>query len=99
MRSMSNKGFRNGKATLDNGYGMFLCFVEYKQKDKGHLLVKVDKFYSSSQLCHCCGYKNKELKNLRIRKWTCPSCGTFHDRDDNAAKNIEAEGLRIYKAV
>ena len=99
LKSISNKGFGNGKATMDNGYGMFLQFVAYKQADKGHMLIKVDKFYPSSQLCSNCGYKNPELKDLRIRKWICPVCGTVHDRDENAAKNIEAEGLRIYKAA
>ena len=59
-------------------------------------LVKVDKWFSSSQLCHLCGYRNKNLKDLRIRKWDCPHCGYKGiDRDWNAAINIKAEGLRI----
>ena len=53
MRSMSNKGFGNGKATLDNGYGMFLSMLEYKLSDRNKYLVKVDKWYPSSQICHC----------------------------------------------
>ena len=95
MRALSNKGFGNGKATMDNGYGMFLRFVEYKQQEKGHVLIKVDKFYASSQLCSCCGHKQK-LK-LSDRTYICPSCGLVIDRDTNAAKNIETEGLRIYR--
>ena len=95
MRALSNKGFGNGKATLDNGYGMFLRFVEYKQQAKGHVFIKVNKFYPSTQLCSCCGHKQK-LK-LSDRVYICPSCGLVNDRDTNAAKNIETEGLRIYK--
>lgn len=95
MRAMSNKGFGNGKSTMDNGYGMFLRFVEYKQRDRGHAFIKVDKFYPSSQLCSCCGHKQK-LK-LSDRVYVCPSCGLVIDRDTNAAINIETEGLRIYR--
>ncbi|MDD3417560.1 MAG: RNA-guided endonuclease TnpB family protein [Lachnospiraceae bacterium] len=97
MKSMSNSGFKNGKSTLDNGYGMFLQMVDYKQKDKGHFLVKVDKWYPSSQLCNCCNHQNPEIKNLLIRNWTCSVCKTEHDRDYNAALNIKKEGYRIYQ--
>ena len=65
--------------------------------DRGKYFVKVDKWYPSSQLCHCCGSRNPALKDLRIRKWKCPNCGTYHDRDTNAAVNILHEGLRILK--
>lgn len=96
MRAMSNKGFGNGKATLDNGYGMFLNMLEYKLKDKGGYLVKVDKFFPSSQICNCCGFQNPILKDLSIRHWDCPNCGmTNIDRDVNAAQNIKHEGLRL----
>ena len=71
--------------------------AEYKAKLKGKLLIKVDKWYPSSQLCHCCGCREPLLKDLRIRKWECSCCGTFHDRDTNAAINILHEGLRILK--
>ena len=97
MRAMANKGFGNGKATLDNGYGMFLAMLGYKLEERGKQLVKVDKWYPSSQICSCCGYQNKALKNLQIRKWICPVCGAHHDRDYNAAINIRHEVLRILK--
>ena len=97
MKSMSNKGFRNGKATMDNGYGMFLNMLEYKLTDRGKYLVKVDKWYPTSQICHCCGYQNPLLKDLSIRKWICPRCGSSHERDVNAAINILGEGLRLLK--
>lgn len=95
IRSMANRGFGNGKATMDNGYGMFLSMLEYKLSDRNKYLVKVDKWYPSSQLCHCCGTQNPQLKDLRIRKWECPVCHAHHERDVNAAINILQEGLRI----
>ncbi len=100
MRTMANKGFRNGKATLDNGYGMFVNFLEYKLKDRGGYLIKVDKWFPSSQLCHWCGYRSENLKDLRIRKWDCPYCGHKGiDRDWNSAINIKAEGLKILQSA
>lgn len=96
MMNLSSKGFRNGKATLDNGYGMFLVMVEYKQQAKGHHFVRVDKWYPSSQICGCCGFKNPIAKDLSVRKWVCPECNTTHDRDLNAANNIKKEGYCTY---
>ena len=95
MRSMANKGFGNGKATLDNGYGMFLHVLSYKLERKGGNLIKVEWNYPSSQLCNCCGYKNPLVKDIKVREWTCPNCGIHHDRDYNAAKNIKKRGLEI----
>ena len=94
MRAMSNKGFGNGKATLDNGYGKFRWMLEYKLEERGKRLIEVDRFYPSSQLCSCCGARHPELKNLSIRRWIC-ECGAVHDRDVNAAKNIKTEGLCV----
>ena len=96
MRSMSNKGFGNGKATLDNGYGLFLNMLKYKLADRGKYLVKVDKWFPSSQICHCCGIVHPEMKDLRIRTMTC-DCGLIISRDQNAAINIKNEGLRILR--
>ena len=96
MRSLSNKGFGNGKATLDNGYGLFLNMLEYKLADRGKYLVKVDKWFPSSQICHCCGIVHPEMKDLRIRTMTC-DCGLIISRDQNAAINIKNEGLRILR--
>jgi len=91
---MSNKGFGNGKATMDNGYGMFLNMLEYKLSDRGKYFVKVDKWYPSSQICHNCGKIHHEMKDLKIRTMSC-DCGYHMDRDQNAALNILEEGLRI----
>lgn len=96
MRALSNKGFKNGKATMDNGYGMFLNMLQYKQEARGHVLIKIDKFYPSSQTCSVCGSVHPITKDLSVRKWTCPDCGAKHDRDINAAINIKEEGYRLY---
>ena len=95
MRSMSNKGFGNGKATMDNGYGLFLNMLEYKLADRGKLFVKVDKWFPSSQICNGCGSIHK--LELSERTYRCPDCGTVIDRDLNAALNIKDEGLRILR--
>ena len=96
MKAMSNKGFGNGKATLDNGYGMFLNMLEYKLADRGKYFIKVDKWYPSSQLCSCCG-KQKKL-TLADRMYKC-DCGLAINRDHNAAINIKNEGLRLLKSA
>lgn len=96
MRSMANRGFGNGKATLDNGYGMFLGMLEYKLTERGKYLIKVDRWFPSSQICHCCGSIHPEMKDLRIRTMDC-DCGYHIDRDQNAALNILDEGLRLLK--
>lgn len=98
MKSMSNKGFGNGKATLDNGYGMFLSMLEYKLSDRNKYLVKVDKWFPSSQICYCCGTLHPEMKDLRIRTMKC-DCGLTISRDQNAAINILQEGLRLLNKV
>lgn len=98
MKSMSNKGFGNGKTTMDNGYGMFLSMLEYKLSDRNKYLIKIDKWFPSSQICHCCGTLHPEMKNLAIREMIC-NCGNIISRDQNAAINILNEGLRLLREV
>ena len=68
--------------------------LQYKAEFTGSMVLEVDPFYPSSQLCSCCGHKNPTVKNLGIRMWTCPNCGSVHDRDINAAKNILRQALK-----
>lgn len=82
-----------GKSVSDNGWGMFVTYLKYKLEEQGKRLVKVDQFFASSQICNICGYKNTTTKNLAVRAWDCPGCGTHHDRDINAAINIRNEGI------
>jgi len=73
---------------------MLLNFLDYKLEREGGKLVEVDRFYPSTKLCSCCGFKN-DLLTLSIREWICPECKSHHDRDENAAKNLREEGMRI----
>lgn len=85
------KNHHLAQAISDCSWGMFINMLEYKCDN----LVKIDKWFASSQTCSECGYINTATKNLTIREWTCPKCGTIHNRDLNAAKNIEREGLSL----
>ncbi len=89
------KNHRLAKAISDAAWGEIVRQLEYKCNWYGKELVKVDRFYPSSQTCNLCGFKNSDTKNLAIREWDCPECGEHHDRDVNAAKNILDEGLRM----
>lgn len=97
MRAMA-QSLNFGKSVSDNGWGMFTTFLKYKLEEQGKRLVKIDKFFASSQLCSVCGYQNPNTKDLSVREWTCPNCGTHHDRDINAAINIRNEGMHLVTA-
>ena len=74
----------------------FIRVLKYKSKWLGKKVIEINKYYPSSQSCNRCGFKNEEVKDLSVRKWTCRRCGLIHDRDINASINIMFEGLKIY---
>ena len=94
MKDMSQT-LHFGKSVSDNSWGMFKNMLIYKAEMAGKQIIQVDKLFPSSQMCSQCGYINKDTKDLSIREWTCPKCGTYHNRDHNAAKNLKTEALRI----
>ena len=97
MEDLNVKGMQRNhhlaQAVVDASFGMFLTLLEYKCRWYGVNLIKIDRFAPSSKTCSQCGYVYKELK-LSERSWTCPECGTHHDRDFNAACNIKEFGLK-----
>ena len=92
------KNHRLARAISDASWGAFRRMLEYKSSWYGNNLVVTPTFYPSSQLCSHCGYQNSKVKNLAVRKWTCPQCKTLHDRDFNASMNILRCGLQILTA-
>ena len=88
------KNHNLAKSISDTSWYELTRQLEYKSEWNGRTYIKIDRFYASSQICFSCGYKNTNVKDLKVRDWICTFCNTKHDRDINAAKNILAEGLR-----
>ncbi|MFE7273644.1 RNA-guided endonuclease InsQ/TnpB family protein [Streptomyces sp. NPDC057623] len=86
---------RLAKSVHDAGWTSFVNMLEYKTERYGRTFIKIDRFAPTSQVCSTCGVKDGP-KPLSVREWTCTACGTIHDRDHNAAINIEtAAGLAV----
>ena len=86
---------KKARAILDAGWGQFTQLLEYKATWYGRSVIKIGRYVPSSQRCNHCGSINPAVKDLSVRSWVCPHCGTAHDRDYNAAINILQEGLKI----
>jgi putative transposase len=88
---------RLARSVHDAGWSAFVGMLEYKAARHGRTFTKVDRAFPSSQICSACGFRDGP-KPLHIRQWTCRACGTEHDRDHNAARNVLREGRRIVAA-
>ena len=102
LEDLSVKGMERNKklakSVTDASFSKFVSMLEYKAEWYGRKVVKIDRFYPSTQICSGCGCRNESIKGLsglKFREWICPECGEVHDRDLNAARNILKEGLKI----
>ena len=84
------------KSINDFGFNAFLSILEYVAHKTGKTVMYADRYFASSQLCSACGYKNAALKDIGIREWVCPNCGTIHNRDFNAALNLQKVGASTF---
>ena len=87
------RNHRLAKSIADASWGTFVTMLTYKAEWNNKKVVKVDRYFPSSQTCNVCGYVNKDIKDLSIREWDCTNCHTHHNRDVNAAINILRFGL------
>ena len=93
------KNNRLAKSISDASWGTFLNMLTYKAEWNDKKVVKIDRYFPSSQTCNVCGHVNKDVKDLSVREWKCPACHSHHDRDVNAAINILCVGLKQYTSA
>ncbi|GHU29382.1 transposase [Spirochaetia bacterium] len=93
IKGMS-RSLKLGKSVMDVGWGTFVGMLKYKALWHDKMVLVADKWYPSSKTCHVCGWIKEDL-TLRDREWVCPECGTEHDRDENAARNLRGYGKRV----
>ena len=88
------KNHHLAKAIQDASFGTLVSILKYKAAWHNRRIIEIGRYYPSSKICSCCGHK-MDYMGLEVRNWTCPICGTNHDRDVNAAINIMNEGLKL----
>jgi putative transposase len=93
VRNMQ-KNRRLSKSISDAGWSEFRRQLEYKAQWYGRTLIGIDRWYPSSKRCSDCGHTVARM-SLKVREWMCPQCGSIHDRDVNAARNVLAAGLAV----
>ena len=95
IEDLNVKGMQKlyGRKIGDLAFSEFVNILKYTASKFSVNVIEVGRYFASSQICHYCGYKNPEVKDLNVREWVCPKCGTKHDRDRNAAINILIYGL------
>jgi len=87
---------RLSKYITNASFSEIIRVLKYKTRWSGKKLIRVNTYFPSSQICHRCGFQNKEVKDLSVRKWECEECGCMHDRDINSSENILFEGVRLF---